>query len=483
MRQNYFAYQFFKRLFLSFYFPIVIFAIIFSFSAGYFWKWTLTEAVFFSFIIILGCIVPIALSSFVFAKQYSFLLGRTYRLSSKFKFWIHDLDEVATQSEDQDLYVEMDRALGRVRSKLLQSRKKLAHELEQAKALMRSLQDAVVTINLGNECLYFNSPFATSFLEVEHIENFKRSNLLITQAIRSSIFLDSIGKVKSEKKSIQFEASLLSKIDSVNRDYQIKMSPLFEEKDQHTLYGVMILFHDVTHYKSAERMRMQFVENASHELRTPLTSVKGYLDLAIQDLSEKDPIRQLLLTASSGVSRLVDLVNDLLDLSKLDKATDIQLDWVDPIELTDRVFQILSPIANKKNVQLKMKSDVRVIRVDDLKMEQVLINLIANAIQYNPNGTIVTVTWSVSGTAEPILMVEDDGIGIPKQHWDKLFDRFYRIDESRDRSQGGTGLGLAIVKQLVEAHGAEISVRKPDLGRGSCFYIKFKPSASLSSQN
>jgi len=392
------------------------------------------------------------------------------------------LDEVSSFTEDQDLFLEMDRALGRVRLKLLQSRKKLAHELEQAKALMRSLQDAVVTINLDNECLYFNSPFATAFLEVDHIEKFKHSKLLITHALRSSLFLDSVEKVKSNKKSIQFEVSLPNKIDSINRDYQIKMSPLFEEKDQQTIYGVLILFHDVTHYKSAERMRMQFVENASHELRTPLTSVKGYLDLAINDLTNNDPVKNLLLTASSGVARLVDLVNDLLDLSKLDKSTDLQLDWVDPIELTDRVFQLLSPISSKKSIQLKMKSDINVIRVDELRMEQVLINLIANAIQYNPIGTIVTVTWFMRDS-EPFLKVEDDGIGIPEKHWDKLFDRFYRVDESRNRSQGGTGLGLAIVKQLVEAHGAEISVQRPANGRGSCFQIKFKSNSTLNTQN
>jgi signal transduction histidine kinase len=426
----------------------------------------------------MGCILPIGISSYIYSKQYGYLLSRTYRLSSKFRFWINSADEIALLDEEDDLYIEMHRALTRVKSKLLQSRKKLAHELEQAKALMRSLQDAVVTINLNNECLYFNSQFATSFLEVEHIEKFKSTHLPISQAIRSSVFLDSISKVKTSRKSLQFEVSLTSKIDSITHDYQVKMSPLFEEKDQQTLYGVMILFHDVTHYKTMERIRMQFVENASHELRTPLTSVKGYLDLAIQDLDEAHPVRALLLTASAGVVRLVDLVNDLLDLSKLDKGTDLVLEWVNPIELTDHVFQILSPIANKKNVQLKMKSDLNLIRVDELKMEQVLVNLVANAIQYNPSGTIVSVNWTIQD-GNPLLLVEDDGIGIPEMHWDRLFDRFYRIEESRNRAQGGTGLGLAIVKQLIEAHGAQISVLKPAHGRGICFCTQFKSHSLL----
>lgn len=425
--------------------------------------------------------IPIALSSYVFARQYGYLLSRTYKLSSKFRFWIHDIDEVSAQYEEEDLYVEMDRALGRVRSKLLQSRKKLAHELEQAKALMRSLQDAVVTINLKNECLYFNSLFATTFLEVDHIDYFKRTNLLITQAIRSSVFLDAILKVKTSGRHFHFEISLPSKMDALSHDYQIKMSPLFEEKDQHTLYGVMILFHDITHYKATERIRMQFVENASHELRTPLTSVKGYLDLAIQDLKPDHPVHGLLLPAAIGVSRLVDLVNDLLDLSKLDKATDLELDWVNPLELTDRVFQVLSPLASKKNIQLKMKVEISRVRIDDSKMEQVLINLVANAIQYNPSGTLVLVRW-VTVDQVPILTVEDNGIGIPEQHWDRLFERFYRIEESRNRSQGGTGLGLAIVKQLVEAHGASIQLQRPDNGLGTCFCVIFKGHLPITSR-
>jgi len=480
LKNNFFAFHFFKRIFFSFYIPVVIFSIIFSVSAGYFWDWSLTEALVFNFVILLGCIVPISGSSFIFAKQYGYLLSRTYKLSSKFKFWINSGDEVATLDEEDDLYIELDRALSRVRKKLLQSRKKLAHELEQAKALMRSLQDAVVTINLSGECLYFNSPFATSFLEVEHIENFKNTRLLITQAIRDSLLLDSILKVKNSRRSLHIEISLPIKIDSANHDYQIKMSPLFEEKDQHTLYGVMILFHDVTHYKVTERIRLQFVENASHELRTPLTSVKGYLDLAIQDISDQHPVKSLLLTASTGVSRLVDLINDLLDLSKLDKGHDLVLEWVSPMELTDHVFQILSPIANKKSVQLKMNSSLNLVRVDEHKIEQILINLVANAIQYNPNGTVVNVTWALEGEY-PVLLVEDDGIGIPEQHWDKLFERFYRIEESRNRSQGGTGLGLAIVRQLVEAHGGSVVVRKPAQGRGTTFCVQFKPNAYMKS--
>jgi two-component system sensor histidine kinase VicK len=480
LKNYFFAWNFFKRLFFSFYVPVIVFSVIFSFSAGYFWHWSLIEVLIFNFIIVIGCIIPIGISSYIYSKQYSDLLSRTYKLSSKFRFWMNSTDEVSSLGEEDDLYVEMHRALSRVKSKLLKSRKKLAYEHEQAKALMRSLQDAVVTINLNDECLYFNSQFAMAFLEVEHMENFKHTQLPIAQAIRSSIFLDSISKVKTSRKSLQFELSLPNKMDSVTHEYQIKMSPLFEEKDQKTLYGVMILFHDVTHYKTTERIRMQFVENASHELRTPLTSVKGYLDLAIQDLEENHPVRGLLLTASDGVLRLVDLVNDLLDLSKLDNGTDLVLEWVNPLELTDHVFQILSPIANRKNIQLKMKSDLNLIRVDEMKMERVLTNLVANAIQYNPNGTIVSVTWTTQDDS-PVLLVEDDGIGIPELHWDRLFDRFYRIEESRNRSQGGTGLGLAIVKQLVEAHGAQIRVQRPANGRGICFRVQFKPQSLLKS--
>jgi two-component system, OmpR family, phosphate regulon sensor histidine kinase PhoR len=478
LRQLVLTTIFFKRLFFYFYFSLISFSFLGTLVAGYLWSWPLKQLVYFNLIIFLGAIFPVALCSFLFSRQYGILLSRTYKLSSKFHFLNQDLQDSAHQKIKKDLFVEMDRALRRIRSKLLESRKKLAHELEQVKALMSSLQDAVVTIQLNNECLYFNAAFATSFLESEHLENFKRDTLYIAQAIRSSDFLNAIQKVKETGKHIQVEMELPHKINSLNHDYLIKISPLFEEKDRKTLYGVLILFHDVTHYKATERLRMQFVENASHELRTPLTSVKGYLDLAIQDTQEEALVRPLLLNASLGVSRLVDLVQDLLDLSKLDKSSSLDLAWINPLELTDRVFQILNPMANTKQIQLKMQVEFSSLRVDESKMEQILMNLIANAIQYNPSGTKVQVLWIFNKQGHPQLIVEDDGIGISEKHWDRLFDRFYRIEESRDRSKGGTGLGLAIVKQLVESHGARIHIQKASFGRGTCFSILFKAQGS-----
>lgn len=479
MKNLFFPFRLFKRIFYLFFIPAFIYISAFALSAGYFWGWDLKDLGYFYLFVGLGLALFIGLSAYLFTRQFSFLLRRTYRMSSKFRFILEEQDELGVD-EDADLFLEMDRALSRVRSKLLKSRKRLAHELEQVKTLMRNLQDAVVTIGLRGECLFFNSAFATVFLDQSRLKLFQNSELLIEQVFRQPDFLNTVQRVLKEGKAYPLQLEIPNQDGQVLKDYSIKISPLFEEKDKKNVYGAMILFHDISEYLQTEKMRLQFVENASHELRTPLTSVKGYLDIAVDDLrSSRDPAQVLpmLKTASDGVERLVALVNDLLDLSKNDRARDVNTEWINPILLTDKVFQIMSPLAAPKEIQLKMQHGVDIIKLDEAKMEQALINLIANAVKYNPPGTVVTVSWVLSGDGFPLLVVEDNGIGIPHRHWDRLFERFYRIDESRDRSLGGTGLGLAIVKQIIEAHQGSIEVVTPSQSVGTRFEIKFPKSS------
>lgn len=472
-RGPFFSVRLFKKIVFLFFAPTFAFLTLFALSAGYFWNWHLNEILSFYISIGLGLFVFITFSSYLFTKQFGFLLKRTYRISSKFRFWMHDTDEIMPQ-EDEDLFLEMDRALARVRSKLLVSRKKLAHELEQGKTLMRHLQDAVIAITVKGDCLFFNSAFATIFLDQERVSLFRKKLLRFEQILRQPDLLSKIDLAIKTRSTVQLELELPLILTESHHDFNIKISPLFEEKDQKLIYGVMILFHDMTEYKKAEKLRLQFVENASHELRTPLTSVKGYLDLAIQDLTQKqyEHLPSLLTTTSAGVDRLVALVNDLLDLSKNDKSNDLQLDWVYPLELTDRVLQILSPLAQQKNMMIKMSSNVDMIKIDELKFEQILVNLVANAIKYNPSQTQIEIRWVLMEDQAYKLEVEDNGVGIPHQHWDRLFERFYRIEESRDSRLGGTGLGLAIVKQVVEAHQGRIGVVPTLTGIGTCFRIE-----------
>lgn len=469
----FFSTRLFRKIIFLFFAPTFAFLTLFALSAGYFWDWHLNEILSFYISIGFGLFTFISFSSYLFTKQFGFLLKRTYRISSKFRFWMHEADEIMPQ-EDEDLFLEMDRALARVRSKLLISRKRLAHELEQGKTLMRHLQDAVIAISVKGECLFFNSAFATVFLDQERVGLFRKRSLRFEQILRHPDLLSKIEFAIKTRSTVQLELELPLILTQKEHDFNIKISPLFEERDQKLIYGVMILFHDMTEYKKAEKLRLQFVENASHELRTPLTSVKGYLDLAIQDLNQHQyqHLPSLLMTTSAGVDRLVALVNDLLDLSKNDKSNDLQLDWIYPLELTDRVLQILSPLAQQKNMLVKMYSDVEMIKVDELKFEQILVNLVANAIKYNPKGTQIEVRWVSQNENLYKLEVEDNGVGIPVQHWDRLFERFYRIEDSRDSRMGGTGLGLAIVKQTVEAHHGRISIVPTQTGIGTCFMIE-----------
>ncbi|MCS6838914.1 MAG: ATP-binding protein [Bdellovibrionaceae bacterium] len=403
-------------------------------------------------------------------------MSKTQRMGLKFRQWVHqEEEEDKVGSEEDELFTELSKALEQVKYKLLSSRKKLAHEFEQAKALMSSLQEAVVAIDLDSRCLFFNSSFAVAFLEGGHLEKFSDRQLLLFQALRHDFLSLKIKEVFEKRSPAQLECRLLHKANQQSRDYVVKISPLFEERAGDEIYGALIVFHDVTELKESERNKLLFVENASHELRTPLTSVKGYIDLALVDLEKNLPIKVWLEQAKKGVQRLVDLVEDLLQLAVLDKNPKLNKDWINPVEVTERVFNLLALQASEKKMTLKVSSEIPLIFLDESKVEQILINLVSNSIRYNGEGTIVTVTWVNNGN--PQLVVSDDGVGIPEAHWGKLFERFYRVDQGRNREQGGTGLGLAIVKQLVEIQGGSITVGRPDNGKGIAFIISWPPSS------
>lgn len=242
--------------------------------------------------------------------------------------------------------------------------------------------------------------------------------------------------------------------------------------------GLVIVLHDVTEQQRIELERRQFVSNVSHELRTPLTSVKSYVD-ALQDGAIDDPevARNFLAVAQDETTRMIHMINDLLELSRMDSGTmKLEKEYVNVSELFNYILNRFDMIiANddnpKKQYTIKRhipKSQIWV-DLDTSKFTQVIDNIMNNAIKYSPDGGVVTAEL-LDKQSEVVLRISDQGLGIPKKDLNHVFDRFFRVDKARSRAQGGTGLGLAISREIIEQLGGRIWVESTE-GKGSTFSI------------
>ncbi len=229
--------------------------------------------------------------------------------------------------------------------------------------------------------------------------------------------------------------------------------------------------------KKAEKMRIDFVANVSHELRTPLTSIKGYAETLLQDLEQGHaPDPQFLKIILKNSDRLLALINDLLDLSAIESGADeLHPAHLEINEITSHALHVLQLGADKKNTILKKEILTPIVFADPKRVEQVITNLVDNAIKYCPNGSTITVQWSEDhDPAHPavVLKVIDNGPGIAEKYLDRLFERFYRLDKSRSRDKGGTGLGLSIVKHVMQRHNGSVTVEST-IGTGTTFICRF----------
>lgn len=235
--------------------------------------------------------------------------------------------------------------------------------------------------------------------------------------------------------------------------------------------------------KQNEAYRKEFLQNLSHEFKTPVFAIQGYVDTLLHGaLENQDVNRKFLHSASKNVDRLVNLIDDLDEISKLESGEQkLNLSVFVIQDLTREVFESLSFKALEKDIRCTIKkgceSPVNVY-ADKEKIRQVLINLVDNAIKYGRSGGLLEASIYNTDGKNILIEISDDGIGIGEEHLPRIFERFYRTDYGRSRNIGGTGLGLAICKHIIEAHGHSIHVRsKPDVGTTFGFTLAAKKEA------
>jgi two-component system phosphate regulon sensor histidine kinase PhoR len=235
--------------------------------------------------------------------------------------------------------------------------------------------------------------------------------------------------------------------------------------------GALGVFFDITRTERLELVRQEFLSNVSHELRTPLTAIIAFVEtLENGALDDPESSQRFLSIIRKNASRMHGLIDDILELTAIEGGN-VQLRAA-PVELEPLVEDVCASLAAKAAAQsVTLKNDVApdvTVRADARRLEQMLTNLIDNGIKFSRENGTVTISHE-TGTRDKIF-VRDNGDGIPTQHLERLFERFYRVDRARSRDLGGTGLGLAIVKHLALLHGGEITVNS-ELGKGSTFTL------------
>ncbi|MEH7417176.1 ATP-binding protein [Neobacillus drentensis] len=245
--------------------------------------------------------------------------------------------------------------------------------------------------------------------------------------------------------------------------------------------GVLLVFHDISEIKKLEQMRKDFVANVSHELKTPVTSIKGFTETLLDGaMNNKETLQSFLSIILKESDRLQTLIQDLLDLSKIEQqGFQLNIQMINLYSILQDVLKLLDGKADTKNIQLEFQSKQNhaYIKGDFDRLKQVFINLINNAITYTPVNGKVSI-YLLDSDEMVRISIKDTGVGISKEDIPRIFERFYRVDRARSRNSGGTGLGLAIVKHLIEAHQGSISV-KSKLGEGSEFIIELPKEMNL----
>lgn len=340
---------------------------------------------------------------------------------------------------------------------------KLEKERNRLDIILKNIPDALLLINTNGVIEEANRAAAELFTFGD------LTGKPFIQAVRNPAFFTLVDEVR------QTHSAGLSELafDYPEERYlTVKVSPLFYRGSR--LSGFVAVFHDITRMKKLEQMRKDFVANVSHEIKTPVTAIKGFaetlLDGAVYD---KDNALKFLNTIKSQSERLNRIVEDLLTISKIELGViRVNKTGVDMSGVIDSAMNALVVQAAEKNITLmkSLEPEGLIIMADMDKLEQVLLNLLDNAIKFTENGSITT--GAAQDEGGQYLFVRDTGTGIPQKYISRLGERFFRVDPSRSREMGGTGLGLAIVKHLVKAHGWEMKIESEE-GRGTVVKVYY----------
>lgn len=347
----------------------------------------------------------------------------------------------------------------------------ISREKSKLETIINYMDDGLIAVSKENKIIHLN-PKVSEMLDIhdEIIEDF-------------NFFISVYDPKLSVKKILESDDQLIgSEIISFKESiYRVNYAPYKNERG--IFDGIVYVFQDVTEQQKLDELRKDFVANVSHELKTPLTSIKSYTETILDGMVPDEEMQhQFLGVVSSEADRMTRLVRDLLQLSNFDaKKVVFDKEYNDYIDLLNKAMLKLKVTADQKQHEFVFETIVEkmVGYFDYDRIEQVVLNVISNAIKYTPeNGKVAVGLREEDHYA--VIEITDTGLGIPSADIPFVFDRFYRVDKARSREMGGTGLGLSIAREIVEGHGGEIDVQSVvDVGTTMTIYLPLESSEDL----
>lgn len=428
-------------------------------------------ALFDHTMVILASFTALAITAISFWTGYRFMLplGRIIVKARS----IHRRDYAGQNREEfsheePSEWSDLESTLHKISREMQRRDRSLSREREQGEAVMSALSEAVAAVDNTGSLLFYNSQFAVLFGPG------KRIDARLSDFIRSPEVLETFRETLKDGQARQISIQLRLKSEGATRHFSLSVAPLRQDGENaaNEQYGAIGVFHDLTELRRMDQVRIDFVANVSHELRTPLTAIKGYAQTLKDDMPADSTSRKFLETIERNTDRLIALVHDLLNLSSLESGADIEREQIPLADLTARVLGQLETVRAAKRHDIVVRTNTPLLFADPKRVDQVLYNLVENAIKYVPAAGRIEVEWRATENGVQ-LVVTDDGPGIPPEHHNRVFERFYRVDSGRSRDQGGTGLGLAIVKHILQRHGGKVTLQAGPNGRGSRFVCDF----------
>lgn len=289
----------------------------------------------------------------------------------------------------------------------------------------------------------------------------------LLEVLRRHELAELVGRLGPERPWVSRE---LQVVGDAELRLQVSAAAVLGGNDQR--YGTILVFHDVTRLHQLERTREEFVANVSHELRTLLSHIRGYVETLLGGAKDDPEVAtRFLQTIERNAGRLQTLIEDLLTISELESGrVTLNPQTLSLRAVLDKVREDFQARASAKGIALSSEAADLPVRADLGRLEQVVSNLVDNAIKYGRRGGRVVIGGRATGGGQTEVFVQDDGPGLPAGALERVFERFYRVDKARSREQGGTGLGLSIVKHIVQSHGGKVWVTSVP-GQGATFFF------------
>jgi two-component system, OmpR family, phosphate regulon sensor histidine kinase PhoR len=396
--------------------------------------------------------------------------------SRKISHPITELKRGAVRFADGDLHYRLDvpdsdelaalaEAMNAMASQLHARITTITQQRNELEAVLSGMVEAVLVIDAHENIRSVNEAAERLF----QIDSNKVKGRKVQEAIRNTDLRRFVTETLSREEPLEGDIVILGDPEKFLQAH----SAILRDSDGNTVSALVVL-NDVTRLKALENIRRDFVANVSHELKTPITSIKGFLETLREGaLEDPEHAERFLDIIIKHTDRLTAIVDDLLSLSRIERDAEkgeIALQDKSIAEVLDAVGRACRKRAQLKNTKLESETgDSIVAKINATLLEQAIVNLVDNAIKYSEPGQTVLVRAEQT-PEEVVIKVIDEGSGIPRDHLERIFERFYRVDKARSRKVGGTGLGLAIVKHIVSAHGGRITVESA-VGRGSTFSI------------